>query len=108
MEFYVAVKYNLSHYAFISKQFDNEEIRKHYWDQDIINEYPFINYLKTDDEINDNWIYRYDDEELSIRINHFAFIASTTYRIDSLMLAHRIICIQTNNINSIFLKIQRI
>lgn len=74
MEFYVVIKYNLSHYDFISKQFDNKEIRKCYWNQEIIIEY----HLKTYDKINDNVISRYVDEDLSIRIKHLAFRTSAS------------------------------
>lgn len=74
MEFYVALKNNLLHYAFIDKQFDNVEIRKQNWSEDIINEYNFINHLETNNEINDNWISRYDgDEDLSVRIKQLVF-----------------------------------
>lgn len=74
MEFYVAIKNNLLHYAFIDKQFDNVEIRKQNWSEDIINEYNFINHLETNNEINDNWISRYDnDEDLSVRIKQLVF-----------------------------------
>lgn len=74
MEFYIAVKNGLIHYAFIDKQFDDENIRQQYWDTNIINEHHFINHLKTNDEINDNWISRYDNQEdLSIRIKHLVF-----------------------------------
>lgn len=74
MEFYVALKNNLLHYAFIDKQFDNVEIRKQNWSEDIIKEYNFINHLETNNEINDNWISRYDgDEDLSTRIKQLVF-----------------------------------
>ncbi len=74
MEFYVAIKNNLLHYAFIDKQFDNVEIRKQNWSEDIIKEYNFINHLETDNEINDNWISRYDgDEDLATRIKQLVF-----------------------------------
>lgn len=77
MEFYVAVKHNLIHYAFIDKLFDNEKIRKQEWNQ-IIEEYQFINHLKTNDDINDNWISRYDNtEDLAIRIKHLAFASQS-------------------------------
>lgn len=74
MEFYVALKNNLLHYAFIDKQFDNVEIRKQNWSEDIIKEYNFINHLETDNEINDNWISRYDgDDDLATRIKQLVF-----------------------------------
>lgn len=74
MEFYIAVKKGLIHYAFIDKQFDNEELRKLHWNKDIITEYHFINHLKTNNEINDNWVSRYNSkEDLSIRIKQLAF-----------------------------------
>lgn len=74
MEFYIALKNNLLHYAFIDKQFDNVEIRKQNWCEDIIKEYNFINHLETNNEINDNWISRYDgDEDLSTRIKQLVF-----------------------------------
>lgn len=74
MEFYVAVKNNLIHYAFIDKEFDNKENREQKWSNEIISEYQFINHLETNDEINDNWISRYDsNEDLSVRIKHIVF-----------------------------------
>lgn len=79
MEFYVAVKNNLLHYAFIDKQFDNREVRERNWSKDIIYEYQFINHLETNNEINDNWISRYEsDEDLSVRIRNLVF-ASQLY-----------------------------
>ncbi len=78
MEFYAAIKYNLIHYAFINKQFDDKEIREQNWSKDIICEYNFINHLKFHNEINGNWISRYDsDEDLSIRIKHLVFTSQS-------------------------------
>lgn len=78
MEFYVAIKHNLIHYAFIDKQFDNMKVREQNWNKNVIKEYQFINHLKTKNEINDNWISRYDSiQDLVIRIKHLAFASIT-------------------------------
>lgn len=75
MEFYIAVKKNLIHYAFINKQFDDKTIRNQEWDENIINEYNFINHLEEEGKINNNWISRYENnEDLSIRIKHLVFM----------------------------------
>lgn len=74
MEFYAAVKENLIHYIFISKQYDDEQNRQSDWDDNVINEYNFINHLALDGTIKDNWVSRYDNiDDLSIRIKHLSF-----------------------------------
>lgn len=76
MEFYIAVKKNLIHYAFINKQFDDKDNRKQDWSKDIIKEYNFINHLEQDGKINNNWISRYENtDDLSIRIKHLVFMS---------------------------------
>lgn len=74
MEFYIAVKRKLFHYAFIAKQFDRAEDRERNWSDDVIKEYNFINHLKINDNINGNWISRYEDlDDLSIRVKQLVF-----------------------------------
>ncbi len=54
------------------------KVREQNWNKNVIKEYQFINHLKTKNEINDNWISRYDSiQDLVIRIKHLAFASIT-------------------------------
>lgn len=61
MEYYLAVKKNIPHYAFIHIDYDDEECRNTSWGKELIAEYKFITHLRIDGQIQDNWVTRYSD-----------------------------------------------
>lgn len=71
VEFYVAIKNGLLHYAFIDSRFDDQTYRKSNWKEEVINEYNFLSHLKTTGVISGNWISRYSSiNDLEIRISN--------------------------------------
>lgn len=75
MEYYLAIKKGIPHYAFISIEYDDLEKRSDNWDKRVIVEYNFLTHLKTETKINDNWISRYKDmKDLENRIKNLRLV----------------------------------
>ena len=75
MEYFLAIKKGIPHYAFISVEFDNIMTRDEKWDEKVIVEYNFLTHQKTEERINDNWISRYKDlDDLENRIKNIRLV----------------------------------
>ena len=75
MEYFLAIKKGIPHYAFISVEYDDVKTRDEKWDKEVIAEYNFLTHQKTEAKINDNWISRYKDlNDLEIRIKNIRLV----------------------------------
>ena len=75
MEYFLAIKKGIPHYAFISVEFDDIMTRDEKWDEKVIVEYNFLTHQKNKERINDNWISRYKDlDDLENRIKNIRLV----------------------------------